>query len=330
MPLAHQTMHNPKAARAPVLRSWAPVPIPPHHFDPWPRLPGFHVISVATSMEAPGSTYGPWKLDRWGLFWVMSGGGTSYLDDEALPTAPGTVTFVEPGRTLRHDWGEARSSQAFVVFGWEGAANPWPAVSWPRQRALPEHHFLFVLWRYLLAFQLDDAASHPVVVPMLELMLRIYASDSQGEVAPVLPALPEQVDRAIRAISAHLAERPAEPLRLEALARCVHVTPQHLCRLFKECVGLGPIECAQALRLELASGLLERSELSLAQIADRFGFSTQFHFSRAFKQAYGMAPSEYRKAFRAGIATRPTGLMFRHHVLRRYFYEAEPGKILKP
>jgi AraC-like DNA-binding protein len=44
-------------------------------------------------------------------------------------------------------------------------------------------------------------------------------------------------------------------------ARRVHVTPQHLCRLFKECVGLGPIECAQALRLELAAGLLERSEL---------------------------------------------------------------------
>ena len=87
------------------------------------------------------------------------------------------------------------------------------------------------------------------------------------------------------------------------------------------------MECLQAMRIEKAAGLLERSDQNIGEIADALGFSSQFYFSRIFKQSYGVSPSAYRKAFRAGDATRPTGLMFRHHALRRYFYEGSPGKI---
>ena len=123
---------------------------------------------------------------------------------------------------------------------------------------------------------------------------------------------------------------PSETLRLAALAKSVYVTPQHLCRLFKDSLGLGPIECAQALRLELAVTLIERTEQSLQEVAGRFGFSSPFHLSKVFKQTYGMSPNAYRKAFRQGLTARPPGLMFRNHPLRHYFYEEAPGKIIQP
>ena len=110
----------------------------------------------------------------------------------------------------------------------------------------------------------------------------------------------------------------------------MHVSEQHLCRLFKRSLGESPLHCAQLLRLEQAGSLLDRTDLSVAEIAERLGYSSQFHFSRSFKQAYGLSPTAYRAAFREGSASRPAGLVYRHHRLRHYVYERSPGKVQEP
>jgi AraC-like DNA-binding protein len=300
----------------------------PIYSDPWPRPTNFHVVTAATSLEAPGSTYGPWKMDRYGLAWIVEGSGVTHYDDEAFATQPGSVLMVRPGSVARHDWGNVRCFQCFVVFGFDELPAPWPdPASWPSLRNLPEDHLLFNLWRCLLPLDASDPKLSQCVVMLVELLLRVFVSEVETKPAAAAVPLPEAVERAIELIRQHVSEHPTEALRLPQLAQTVHVTPQHLCRLFKENLGLGPIECAQALRLDLASSLIERTELSLNEIAERYGFSSQFHFSKAFKQNYGMSPNAYRKSFRNGIVTRPAGLMFRNHPVRRYFYEDAPGKI---
>ena len=88
------------------------------------------------------------------------------------------------------------------------------------------------------------------------------------------------------------------------------------------------MECLRLLRVELAASLLERQKLNLSAIADRLGYSSQFHLSRSFKQHYGVTPRDYREAFAAGLAARQGGLVFRHHRLRRYLAERAPGKVV--
>ncbi len=287
-------------------------------------------MSVSTSLEAPGSSFGPWRMPHYGFAWIIEGCGTTHYDDAVIPTREGSVLLVRPGMTARHDWGNVRCFQSFIVFDFDSLPSPWPRPAcWPVVRQLGQDDPFFDLWRCLLRFDQRDAAALPVMVPMTELLLRLFVSTIAFDAEPRTPRLPEAVERAVVFIRRHVAEHPSRPLRLPELARSAHVTPQHLCRLFKDALGLGPIECAHALRIELASTALERTGLGLAQIAERFGFSSQFHFSRAFKQSYGMSPSSYRKAFIHGAATRPAGLMFRHHPLRRYFYEEAPGRIME-
>jgi AraC-like DNA-binding protein len=267
-------------------------------------------------------------MDRYGLAWIVKGHGVTHYDDVVIHTREGSVLMVRPGMTGRHDWGNVPCFQCFIVFGFDEVASPWPSPSkWPLVRQLAEDHFFFDVWKSLLRFDAQDERTLPLVVPTVELLVRIFVSGEMSAPLAGTLRLPETVERAVGIIRKHVDAEPAKALRLPELARKVHVTPQHLCRLFKESVGLGPIECAQALRLELASTLLERTELSLNMIAERFGFSSQFHFSRAFKHGYGMSPSHYRRAFRDGLVTRPPGLMFRNHPMRRYFYERAPGKI---
>src|SRR5262245_27060925 len=127
--------------------------VPRSKTDPWPRPTNFHVVTVSTSMEAPGSTTGPWRMDRYGLAWIVKGNGTTHYDDVAIQTREGSVLMVRPGMTGRHDWGDVPCFQSFIVFGFDEAPSPWPPPSsWPLVRQLAEDHFVFSVWKSLLRF----------------------------------------------------------------------------------------------------------------------------------------------------------------------------------
>jgi AraC-like DNA-binding protein len=66
-------------------------------------------------------------------------------------------------------------------------------------------------------------------------------------------------------------------------------------RAFRNWTGETPAQFRRRHRLAVAVDLLQRQELSLAQIAESLGFHDAFHFSKCFKKAYGSAPSVFRK-----------------------------------
>ena len=53
-------------------------------------------------------------------------------------------------------------------------------------------------------------------------------------------------------------------------------------------------------RMEAAIGLLVLSEISIADAADRVGYSDPAHFTRAFKRWTGELPSAFRQRIRCG------------------------------
>ena len=44
-----------------------------------------------------------------------------------------------------------------------------------------------------------------------------------------------------------------------------------------------------------AEDLLRRTDLSLAEIAEKCGFANAFSFSRSFRREHGIPPAAYRK-----------------------------------
>jgi two-component system response regulator YesN len=49
------------------------------------------------------------------------------------------------------------------------------------------------------------------------------------------------------------------------------------------------------LRIDKAKHLLETTALSLSEISEMTGFTSQSYFSTAFKTSVGMTPSQYKK-----------------------------------
>jgi transcriptional regulator GlxA family with amidase domain len=102
-------------------------------------------------------------------------------------------------------------------------------------------------------------------------------------------------DRRIARALSLLKADPTKPWTVERLARSVGLSRAAFARRFAAVTGRSPQRFASELRLALAANLLESSDESLAELAARVGYASEFAFSRAFKRRYGVAPGTYRR-----------------------------------
>jgi AraC family transcriptional regulator of adaptative response / methylphosphotriester-DNA alkyltransferase methyltransferase len=75
----------------------------------------------------------------------------------------------------------------------------------------------------------------------------------------------------------------------------LHVSQNHLIRLFKQQFGMTPIEYINKLRIEKAIQLLSYAETNTLNIAFLCGFGSLSSFYGCFKKQTGITPNEYKK-----------------------------------
>lgn len=93
----------------------------------------------------------------------------------------------------------------------------------------------------------------------------------------------------------YMKEHLGEPLSLEILARESGVSVSTLKKAFQKESGGGVNSYYIDMKLSQAAKLLCESDLSIGEIAEKLGFSSQFYFSEQFKSRYGQPPLTYRK-----------------------------------
>ncbi len=85
-------------------------------------------------------------------------------------------------------------------------------------------------------------------------------------------------------------------LSVGTLAEWAGLSDKHFQRAFKALLGETPKAYLRRLQLQRAAYLLKWSELSILEIAIRFGYDTHAGFTKAFKRAYGHSPQVFRDA----------------------------------
>ncbi|GGM43914.1 helix-turn-helix transcriptional regulator [Promicromonospora citrea] len=103
-----------------------------------------------------------------------------------------------------------------------------------------------------------------------------------------------------------LRENLARPLTVADLAAHVGVSPSALTAMFATALGCSPYQYLKRLRLDQAAALLVEGELTIAQVADRVGYTSPSHFASAFREFHGMPPRRYAAAACAVVADRVT------------------------
>ena len=78
----------------------------------------------------------------------------------------------------------------------------------------------------------------------------------------------------------------------------MHLSPQHLSRMFHKEMGITFIDYLTRVRIRKAIGLLYQDDLKMYEIAENVGYATQHYFSNVFKKNMGVSPAEYRKSIK--------------------------------
>ncbi|MHC3471060.1 helix-turn-helix domain-containing protein [Streptomyces sp. 7R007] len=119
---------------------------------------------------------------------------------------------------------------------------------------------------------------------------------ARGAARPV----PGPEHAAVRRGIAVMRERLADPLTLAEIAAEARLSVYHFIRVFRAATGETPHRFLTRLRIGEARRLLGDTTLTVAQIAQRCGFSSPGSLSSAFQTQVGVRPSVYRKMRSAG------------------------------
>ncbi len=106
--------------------------------------------------------------------------------------------------------------------------------------------------------------------------------------------LPDVILKSVRYLNEHLAEE----IYLEEIANEAGMSRFHFCRIFKDHVGLTPMQFLTVTRIERAKVLLRKEGATIASVIYKVGFNDISEFNRQFKKMTGLTPSEFRKSLR--------------------------------
>lgn len=149
---------------------------------------------------------------------------------------------------------------------------------------------------------------------LLVSILRSWLSKGAPGTPPWYQALSDPiVGRALEVIQSS----PARQWTVAALAKTVGVSRSVFARRFNELVGKPPMAYLTAWRLALAADLVRDSEVTLANVAQKVGYSSAFAFSSAFKRTYGMSPQDYRTTETQGLSALRTDMAVEPLVLNQ-------------
>lgn len=186
-------------------------------------------------------------------------------------------------------------------------------VRWmiPGGSALPDLYRRLNLSREGNVFQLAETAPLDVIQNKMRLELihdrengNLYASSMVNEYlmefgrqAGLTPsALPPKdvysghMERLADYVEYHFAEK----ITLQDLCDAVYLTPQHLCRVFRKCTGMRPMEYIRHQRMDAARKLLRTTGYTISEIAQLCGFEETNYFCRVFKEEENITPGQYR------------------------------------
>jgi AraC-like DNA-binding protein len=165
----------------------------------------------------------------------------------------------------------------------------------------------------LIRMSIDETATRrsggeTVLSKLAELMfvevVRRYVETLPTEASGWLSGLR---DPHIGAALALMHGRPAEAWTLERLAREVGFSRSVFADRFAHFVQDSPMQYLTRWRMQLATHLLERPGVGLAQVAAEVGYESEAAFNRAFKKSVGMPPGAWRRGRQAsGQVAEPT------------------------
>lgn len=145
-------------------------------------------------------------------------------------------------------------------------------------------------------YLLNDACSDIVIKGKIYILtahlIRNYASE---KLSPSEYNLRIEKMKTIHKLLDYIHNNYKLPISTSALAKSLYISESHLCRSFKQAVGVSLIEYLNKFRIDKACILLKNTDESISDIAQNVGFENLNYFDRTFKRYKQISPGKFRQ-----------------------------------
>ena len=123
---------------------------------------------------------------------------------------------------------------------------------------------------------------------------RLISSEMRFNVSPLQPQQALSIIKATEYINTHYDKQ----LTLNELSQVALMSRASFLRVFKNLIGMSPMQYLKQIRIRYATEMLESTNESITSIALSCGFFDCSHFIRIFEEQYDTTPNKYRATLR--------------------------------
>lgn len=239
------------------------------------------------------------------LFYVHGGNGQYMVDGRSYPIGQGDIVVCNAGVLHGEEPALVREihSYSIAIAGVQVEGLPpgciideqtWPVVSCGQLAGQVGE-----LMRLIYLLSADTAHLGNLCSSLASSMLLLTQAllSSRARMKTIEQSeLPSVLAHRIRR---YLDGHHSEGLTLRTVADSLHISEYYLSHVFKQEFGVPPMQYVMKRRIGEAQELLMNTELPVAEVADRLGYSSVCHFNAMFKKNVGMSPGKFRQSFRS-------------------------------
>lgn len=228
------------------------------------------------------------------IFYVVGGKGKFTVENDTFDVKRDDMIIVNPN-VYHHEDSSGEDPLEYVVlgvkdltFGLSNEENAFLYQSFEKNN---------IDMQYCITHLLMESENKPVgYQTMCQKIFEIFLMQIIRQMQLNLSSNPIQkpIKREIRMICHYIDQNYSEDITLESLGNYMKMNKYYMAHEFKRCMGLSPINYLIERRIKECKSLLTTTSLSIAEISETVGFSSQSYFSQMFKKNMGMTPKQYR------------------------------------
>ena len=217
------------------------------------------------------------------LIFSFKGRGLVFVEDREIEVEADQVIFLKSDEPHHYQGREGDWKTGWIIFTGAYIDETLIALGFNKSGIYQTTPTINRLYKEILSLKSQDMNSGLLSCKIYEILVML-----------IQPTNYEKVPSSIQVILDIIQKRYAEPLTLDTMSNVINVTPQYLCKHFKDIVSVTPIECLKLRRLEVAKDLLLNTQLSVKDIAASVGYSDNSYFGSLFKKHVGVTAKAYR------------------------------------
>jgi AraC-like DNA-binding protein len=268
--------------------------------NPFPSKGELTVLFTGDSQTVPNHKYVQIMLEFVLVHFIISGRGEFISKNQTYTLGPGDSFFIFPNdiatyiadtnEPWRYRWIALKGDFALPFFNEIGISSKEPIA---RCLNIEGMNGLFDnIFNSLESAQdsCDMEAEGYTRVLLSKYMNHQNKVIQQLKISTV--KIPPEIDQALRWMKLQY----MEAISIQTLSSNLGYHRTHFSKLFKQIVGLSPMQYLINLRLERAASMLRGKEpYTIEEIAFSVGLRDPLYFSKLFKKKFGFNPSSYRK-----------------------------------